>query len=67
MMSKMMTDKEKNLQWLKNEIESDERELERQKYEFISQIKKIKKEEIIPLKNEKISLWQRVKKVLLGN
>lgn len=66
-MSKIVTDKEKNLQWLKNEIESDEKELQRQKNEFISQIKKIKKEEIIPFKNEKLSLWQRMKKVLLGN
>lgn len=65
-MSKIMTDKEKNLQWLKNEIEFDEREINREKMEFISQIKKLKKEDIIPTKEEKISLWQRVKKVLLG-
>ena len=65
-MSKIMTDKEKNLQWLKNEVEFDERELNREKMQFISQIKKLKKEEIIPTKEEKISLWQRVKKVLLG-
>lgn len=65
-MSKIMTDKEKNLQWLKNEVEFDERELNREKMEFISQIKKLKKEEIIPTKEEKISLWQRMKKVLLG-
>ena len=65
-MSKIMTDKEKNLQWLKNEVEFDERELNREKMQFISQIKKLKKEEIIPTKEEKISLWQRMKKVLLG-
>jgi hypothetical protein len=61
-----MTDKEKNLQWLKNEIEFDEREINREKMEFISQIKKLKKEDIIPTKEEKISLWQRIKKVFLG-
>jgi hypothetical protein len=65
-MSKIMTDKEKNLQWLKNEIEFDEREINREKMEFISQIKKLKKEDIIPTKEEKISLWQRIKKVFLG-
>ena len=65
-MSKIMTDKEKNLQWLKNEIEFDEREINREKMEFISQIKKLKKEDIIPTKEEKISLCQRIKKVFLG-
>ncbi len=65
-MSRIMTDKEKNLQWLKNEIEADEKELHREKMEFISQIKNLKKEEIIPTEKEKMSLWQRMKKVLLG-
>jgi hypothetical protein len=51
---------------LKNEIEFDEREINREKMEFISQIKKLKKEDIIPTKEEKISLWQRIKKVFLG-
>jgi hypothetical protein len=51
---------------LKNEIEADEKELHREKMEFISQIKNLKKEEIIPTEKEKMSLWQRMKKVLLG-
>jgi hypothetical protein len=65
-MSKILTEKEKNLQWLKNEIESDEKDLEREKMAFISQIKHLKKEDIISVKEEQLTLWQRIKKVLLG-
>jgi hypothetical protein len=65
-MSKIVTEKEKNLQWLKNEIESDEKQLQKEKLDFISEIKKIKKQEIVPTNEQKISLWQRMKKVLLG-
>ena len=65
-MSKILTEKEKNLQWLKNEIESDERDLEREKMAFISQIKQLKKEDIVSVKEEQLTLWQRIKKVLLG-
>ena len=65
-MSKIVTEKDKNLQWLKNEIESDEKQLQKEKLDFISEIKKIKKQEIVPTNEQKISLWQRMKKVLLG-
>lgn len=65
-MSKILTEKEKNLQWLKNEIESDEKELHREKMQFISQIKNLKKDELIPVTKQKITIWQRLKKVLLG-
>jgi hypothetical protein len=65
-MSKILTEKEKNLQWLKNEIESDEKDLEREKMAFISQIKQLKKEDIVSVKEEQLTLWQRIKKVLLG-
>jgi hypothetical protein len=51
---------------LKNEIESDEKDLEREKMAFISQIKHLKKEDIISVKEEQLTLWQRIKKVLLG-
>jgi hypothetical protein len=51
---------------LKNEFEQDDKQLQREKMEFISQIKQLKKQDIIPIKEEKISIWQRLKKVLLG-
>jgi hypothetical protein len=52
---------------LKNEIEKDTIDLENEKKKFIEQIKKIKKEEIVQTKKQtKITLWNRIKKVLLG-
>ena len=54
-------------QWLNNEIEKDQTDLVNEKNRFIDQIKKIKKEEIIPVKQEiKLTLWQKIKKVLMG-
>jgi len=65
-MSKL--DSQKLQKWLENEIEKDKLELNREKNQFISQIKKIKKDDIISSKKEpiKLSLWTRIKKVLMG-
>lgn len=62
-MKKIITEKEKNLQWLKNELELDEKELEKEKTIFIEQIKKIKKEDIIKVQ-PKLTIWQKIKKIL---
>jgi len=51
---------------LNRETEKDKLELEREKNSIINQIKKIKKEEIFEKKIEKLTLWQRIKKVLMG-
>lgn len=57
--------KQKNqMEWLLNEIKKDEKILKKETLNFINQIKTVKKEEIVPTKKEKISLWQRVKTVL---
>jgi hypothetical protein len=56
--------KEKLQRWLDNEFEKDKIELENDKNKFIENLKKIKKEEIF--KTKKLSLWQRIKKVLMG-
>jgi hypothetical protein len=62
-----LTKKEQQLEWLKNEIEKDAIELENEKKKFIDQIKKIKKEEITqPKKEIKLTLWKKIKKVILG-
>lgn len=54
-------------QWLNNEIEKDQVDLESEKKRFIKQIKMIKKEDIIQQKEEvKLTLWQKIKKVLMG-
>lgn len=56
--------KERLQRWLDNEFEKDKKELEKDKKEFIENLKKIKKEQIF--KTKKLSLWQRIKKVLVG-
>ena len=57
--------KQKNqMEWLLNEIKKDQESLKNEKLNFINQIKNLKKEEIVPTKKEKISLWQRIKMVL---
>jgi hypothetical protein len=56
---------EKILNWLTSEKNKDERELEREKKLFIQQIKKIKKNDLFP-KPKKLTLWQKIKILILG-
>jgi hypothetical protein len=56
---------EKEIESLNNQIEKDKFDLEKEKKEFISIMKNIKKEDIIT-KKEKINLWERIRKVLTG-
>lgn len=57
---------EKILQWLNSEKAKDKKELEREKQNFIRQIKKLNKDDIFP-KPKKLSLWQKIKILILGN
>ena len=62
-----LTTTEKKLEWLNNEVERDTIELESEKKILIEHIKKFKKEDIVkPKIEEKITLWKRIKKVLMG-
>jgi hypothetical protein len=55
------------LEWLQKEIRKDQITLDKSKNDLINEIKKNKKEEIIPKKEIiKLSLWKRIKKVLMG-
>lgn len=65
MEKKYLTPMEKEIDWLKNEVEKDRIELEKEKKEFIESIKGIKKEEIVK-PEEELTLWKRIKKVLMG-
>jgi hypothetical protein len=59
----------KVLEWFQNELTKDKIELDKTKSDLIKQITKLNKEEIlpkIPKTPEKISLWKRIKKVLMG-
>jgi hypothetical protein len=54
------------INWLENQKNKDKLQLEREKEEFVKRIKKEKKENISNLKPKKLTLWQRIKKVLMG-
>jgi hypothetical protein len=56
--------KEKILNWYQTEIQKDNQDLKREKDEFIKKIKKIKKDELINQTPKKLTLWERIKKVL---
>lgn len=64
-MTRLKTEKEKNIEWLKNEVLMDQQQLDREKTQFIQQIKNFKREELLP-KKEKQTLWKRLKKVIMG-
>ena len=68
MMKKPLNQLEGMQDWLKNEIKKDKKELELEKLKVLNELKKFKKEEIIPNKtNEvKLTLWKKLKKMLLG-
>jgi hypothetical protein len=53
-----------NLKWYQSELNKDKKELDKQKLEFINEIKKLKKDDIIPKTDKKISIWRRILKVL---
>lgn len=61
-----MKNKSQQLEWLEKEIRKDEMFVETEKNKLIQQIKKLKKEELLPEKPNKLTLWQRIKKVLMG-
>jgi F0F1-type ATP synthase membrane subunit b/b' len=64
MEKKISTKEEQAIDWLKSEIEKDKVELEAQKKRLIESIKGINKEDIVkPV--ETLTLWQKIKKVLL--
>lgn len=65
-MTKKKTKLEAEIDWLKSEIEKDKNDLDIEKHNLISEIKKLKKEDILPKKPEKKSLWKRIIKVLMG-
>lgn len=64
MEKKISTKEEQAIDWLKSEIEKDKVELEAQKKKLIESIKGINKKDIVkPV--ETLTLWQKIKKVLL--
>lgn len=66
MEKKSLTREEQMVDWLNSELEKDKIELDKEKKDLINSLKSIKKEEVLP-KQEKPSLWKKIKKVLLGS
>lgn len=56
---------EKILKWLEGEKVKDSRELEKEKQLLIREIRKRKKDDFFP-KPKKLTLWQKIKILLLG-
>ena len=61
-----MKNKSTQIEWLFSEIKKDENQTNLQKLKTIKEIKKYKKEDILPQKPKKLTIWQRIKKVLMG-
>jgi hypothetical protein len=53
------------LNWFNSKKLKDQRELDREKEKMVKQIKGIKKDNLFP-KPVKLSLWKRIKIILLG-
>jgi hypothetical protein len=63
-MTKKKSKLEVEIDRLKNEIEKDKKDLNYEKIVFIDQIKQLKKEDILPKRNKKLTLWEKIKKIL---
>lgn len=65
MEKKLLTREEQTLTWLKSELEKDQKELDSKKLKLIHEIKTFEKQDLLP-KTEKLTLWKKIKKVILG-
>jgi hypothetical protein len=54
------------LDWLKSEQQKDSKEIEAYKQKILKDLKSLKREDLVP-KPKKITLWQRIKILLLGS
>ena len=54
------------LSWLENEKKKDNQEVNHYKSIQIQQIKNITKEDLFNVKSKKLSIWQRLRKTLMG-
>ena len=57
---------QKLLDWLRSEKLKDSRELENEKKKVIKEIKGLTKEQMFP-EPKKLSLWKKIKVLILGN
>ena len=62
---KILTKEEQAITWLKSEIEKDKLDLEKEKKRFIESIKELEVNQIVEPK-KKLTLWEKIKKVILA-
>ncbi len=55
------------LNWLDKEKKKDKIQLEKSKSDFINQIKSIKKDDLFKPQEIKLTLWQRIRRVIWGH
>lgn len=55
------------LNWLDKEKKKDKIQLEKSKSDFINQIKSIKKDDLFKPQEVKLTLWQRIRRVIWGH
>jgi hypothetical protein len=65
MEKKISTKGEQALDWLRSEIEKDKVQLEKEKLQLINSIKTLDKEELVKPR-KKLTLWEKIKKVLIS-
>ena len=56
----------KLINWLEKEKLKDQVEINSKKNELINSIKKLNKEDILPKPKKCLTIWQKLKKILLG-
>ena len=61
-----MERKQQLLNWLKNEKVKDKVSVDKEKEKFINEIKGLNKQDLFG-KEKNVSLWQKIKILLLGN
>ena len=64
MEKKILTREEQAIDWLKSEMEKDKIELDKEKKQLIESLKDFKKEDLV-VQKKKLTIWQKIKKVLL--
>lgn len=62
----MKTKTSKHLQWFQSEVQKDQNELKVDKEKFIKSLEGLTKKDILPQKVKKLTIWQRIMKVLMG-
>jgi hypothetical protein len=61
-----MKDELRALNWLERMKMKDKTEIDNQKKRIINQIKHLDKSDILPKPTKKLTIWKRIKKVLMG-